>query len=295
MITKSWTDQEKLETLVTKIREDKIVEGIVRSTSVMNLPVVRENGEKEYVEEETLIVQLPDGITGYCPASEFRERKFKSLAKFVGTKQKFVVTEINLEHQLALLSEKQASAILRERFLEELEQLEKENKLSEKTYDAVVSGYNVEKGIVYVRLNGIDAYMYRSEWSWSGRDIVDAQEGETIKVKVEMFDKEQQLVRVSRRKALPDPYDFIANLKRGQILAAKVSGVHPIHGIFVEVENGVELKAGKVNHLEEPEVGDIVTCVVRSVNPEERKGKVIIIRYPHGKRKKKDLGAFLFE
>lgn len=292
---KSWTDQHMLEELAGKHRYHEMVSGIVRSSKTMKLPVTREDGTKEVVEEETLIVQLPGGITGYCVVSEFRERTYRSLARFIGTKQKFLITELNLENQIALLSERQASAKLRDSFWEEIRELEADGTLENETFDAVVSGYSQEKGIIYLRLNGQDAYMYRREWSWYERDIVDAQAGETIHVKIELFNKEERILRVSRKKALPDPFDFISTLKRDQLIAGKVSAVHPIHGLFVEVENGVVLKAGKISRLEEPDIGDMVTCRVRSINAEERKGKVVIIDYPQGKRKKKDLGSFLFD
>ncbi|MFP7442562.1 MULTISPECIES: 30S ribosomal protein S1 [Bacillus] len=295
MVVKSWSDQDSLEILAEKFRNQEIVSGVIRSSMNMKLPVVREDGNKSHVEEETLIVQLPAGITGYCVTSEFREREYKSLTRFIGTTQQFVITDLNLEHQIALLSEKRAAARIRDSFWDELSMLEEEGQLQKEVFDAVVSGYNQQKGIIYVRLNGQDAYMYRREWSWYERDVVDAQVGETIQVKIELLDTEQRLLRVSRKMALPDPYDFILTLRKDQLIAGKVSEVHPIHGLFVEVENGVVLKAGKVRSLEEPSIGDIVTCRVRSINAEERKGKLMIIDYPRGKRKRKDLGSFLFE
>ncbi|WP_282155754.1 30S ribosomal protein S1 [Cytobacillus gottheilii] len=295
MVVKSWNTQESLDLLADKFRFQEIVEGVIRSSSFMKLPVVRESGKTEIVEEETLIIALPGGITGYCVLSEFREREFKSIARFIGTKQSFLITELNLENQVALLSEKRAAARLRDRFWDTLEDAEEEGTLQEMLLEAVVSGYNQEKRIVHVRIDGQDAYMFGNDWSWRERDVIDAQTGETIEVKIVRFDKENQLVQVSRKDALPDPKDYLLTLKRDQLIAGRVSGVSKLHGLFVDVENSVTLKAGKVRSLEEPEVGDIVTCRVRSVDPENRRGKVIIIEYPRGKRKRKDLGSFLFE
>jgi small subunit ribosomal protein S1 len=295
MVMKSWTDENMLGEITQKHRYNEIVSGVIRSSMMMKLPVTREDGTKEMVEEETLIVQLPGGITGYCSVSEFHERNHRSLTRFIGTTQKFIITELNLDNQIALLSERQASARLRRIFWQDVQELEENGTLQDEIFDAVVNGYNQEKGIIYVRINGQEGYMYRREWSWYERDIVDAHTGETIQVKIELYNKEEQLVRVSRRKAMPDPFEYISTLKVDQLIAGKVSNVHKIHGLFVEVENGVVLKAGKISRLEEPEVGDIVTCRVREINAEERRGKVIIIDYPRGKRKRKDLGSFLFE
>jgi small subunit ribosomal protein S1 len=51
----------------------------------------------------------------------------------------------------------------------------------------------------------------------------------------------------------------------------------------------------KPAYLEEPIVGDIVSCTVRSIDKKKRHAKVVIVGYPRGKKKRKDLGAFLFE
>ncbi|WP_028393935.1 hypothetical protein [Bacillus cihuensis] len=292
---KSWNDQEELEDLARKARIGEIVQGVVRSSSFMKIPVIRGNGQTQMVEEETLIIALPGGITGYCPASEFWDRDYSSMVRFIGTTQNFIITRLDQPTQMALLSEKQAGKQIRDSFWDDLIELDKNDSLQDETYDAIVVGYNQQKGVVHLRINNQDAYMYRSEWSWSERPIVDAQNGEKIQVKIIQIEPNEKLVRTSRKLAQPDPFDFITKLKVGQLIAGRVEAVHPVHGLFVEVENGVVLKAGKVRALEEPEKGDFVTCRVRSINAEERKGKLMIINYPRGKRKKKDLGSFLFE
>lgn len=295
ILTKSWNHEETLYELAEKHRNQEIVKGVVRSLDTMKIPVVNEKGEISMFEGETLIVALPGGVTGYCPSSEFRNREFKTLRGFVGTTQHFIVTRIDLEHQLALLSEKQAAAKLRDEFWSEIKQLEQNGELEDTIFDAVVSGVNQKNGTIHLYIQGQDCFMHRRDWDWSERPVVDAQRGETIKVKIVRYDETNGIVQVSRKKTLVDPKEILSELKHDQIIAAKVSAVSKLHGIFVTVEEGVELKAGKVRRLEEPDVGDIVTCRVQRVNPEERKGKVIIIDYPRGKRKKKDLGSFLFD
>ncbi|MDQ0271208.1 30S ribosomal protein S1 [Cytobacillus purgationiresistens] len=292
---KSWDDYETLEALAESHRNREVVDGVIRTIQHMTMPVVKSDGSKEVFEGDVLVIQLQGGITGYCAVTEFREREFKSHTRFVGTVQKFIITELNLDHQIALLSEKQAAARLRDTFWSELIEMSEDDSLNDEVFDAVVSGYNQEKGIIYVRLNGQDAYMFRKDWSWYERDVVDAQNGETIQVKVKRFNPEDQVLQVSRKLALADPHEYLSTLKVGQIIAGKVSNIHAVHGIFVIVEDKVELKASKVNQLEKPDVGDIVTCRVRSINLEKRQGKVIIIDYPRGKRKRKDFGSFLFE
>lgn len=297
MELKSWNNDESLRLLAEKSRNREIVEGVVRTVETMKIPVVRGNGDIEHVEEETLVVVLPGGVTGYCPASEFRERDFKSLGGFVGSKQGFVITRIELDQKMALLSEKQASARKRNSFFDELDYLKAEGKLESETYEAVVSGYNRERGIVYARLNGHDCFIYRRDWFWSqsGTPVVDAAQGEKIQVKVVRFDREGERIQLSRKHAMVDPFDYISTLKEQQRIAGRVVNIHPVHGLFVEVENGVVLKASKISRIPEPEIGEVVNCVVQRINPDERKGKVLIIDYPQGKRRRQDLGSFLFD
>lgn len=294
MIAKSWESNEALEYLADKHRKSEVVEGVIRSLKTLKVPQEVE-GEIKTVEQTTLLVALPGGVTGYCPATAFRERTFKSYNQFVSHKDSFVITEIDLENQVALLSAVKAAEQMSELLWGKLEALEHEKALDTEVFDAVVTSYNQKSGVIHVRISGQDAYMFRDEWSWRDRDVIDAQQGEKIQVKVVMFDKEQKLVRVSRRLALPDPYEILGTLQTGDIIAGRVSDVHPINGLYVEIENGVVLKGSKVRALEEPDVGDFVTCRVKNIDPANRKGRVVILSYPRGKREKKDLGSFLFE
>ncbi len=297
MTIKSWTNEEELSMLAEKSRFGEIVTGVVRSVAMMKVPVVRSNGDTEFVEEETMNVALPGGVTGYCPASEFRERDFKTLRRFVNTKQQFLITKIDLDNKMAILSEKQAAEKTRSVFWEEIKGLSESEQLQDKVYEGTVSGYNQDKGIIYVRIQGQDCYMFRNDWQWTQtrRPIIDAQAGETIQVKIIRFDEEAKVVQVSRKATQPDPFDYLTTLKINTTIAGRVERVDPIHGLFVKVEEGVVLKAGKISALEEPAVGDFVTCVVKRISPEERRGKVVITDYPRGKRKRQDLGSFLFE
>lgn len=294
MVIKSWTNEKMLEELTVQQRNGEMVKGVIRSVKRMSLPVPVE-GQTKVVEGDTLIVALPNGITGYCPASEFREREYRSLDRFVTLVESFVILSIDLDSQVAILSERKAAERLRDELWEEISTLEAENRLEDKSFTGVVTGVNAQKGIVYLRIQGQNAYMYRRDWSWKERDVIDAQVGEEVEVKVTRADKEQRLLRVSRKLALPDPFQFIDSLRIGQVVAGRVVGVHKIHGLFVEVENGIELKAGKRAALEEPEVGDFVSCRIQKLDPENRRGRVVILEYPRGKRKPKDLGSFLFE
>lgn len=289
MVLKSWESKETLEQLATNQRNGDIVHGVIRSVKSMKLP-------PKMVEEETLIVALPGGVTGYCPASEFRERSFRNLEQFITHTDTFIVTRLDLDNQIAILSEKLAAEKQRSFFWETIEGLQAKNNLDSVTFEGIITGYNQLKGIVYVRISGQDTYMFRNEWSWRERDVIDAQTGSTVSVKVTLFDKETGSVRVSRRAAMKNPWELVGEtLQVGQIIAGRVTNVHPIHGLYVEIENGVEIKAGKIRSLEEPDVGDFVSCRLQRLDTKKRNGRAIITGYPRGKQKKKDLGSFLFD
>lgn len=288
MVLRSWESKETLEQLATQQRNGDIVQGVIRSVKTMKLP-------PKMVDEETLIVALPGGVTGYCPASEFRERSFRNLEQFVTHTDSFIVTRLDLDNNIAILSEKLAAEKQRTFFWETIESLLEKKALDTVTFEGIVTGYNQPKGIVYVRISGQDTYMFRNEWSWNDRDVIDAQTGETISVKVTLFDKETGSVRVSRRAAMKDPWERIGeSLQVGQVVAGRVTNVHHIHGLFVQIEDGVEIKASKVSSLEEPDVGDFVSCRIKKIDSKKRNGRVVIIGYPRGKQKKKALSDFLF-
>lgn len=297
MVVQSWSNESTLDALRIANRKQEIVYGVIRSIKEMNLPVQQTDGSTAVREVPTLIVALPGGVTGYCPGPDFRDFSIKSFHRFVGTQDAFVITRLDLEQKVAFLSGTKANEMLADQLWTELKAAEKAGNLSEKEYKATVTGINTQKGVVHARIQGQDAYMFRSEWSWNDREGIDAQVGEIISVKVTAisYDTDLKMIRISRKQTLADPMKFLEQIKKDDVIAGKVVQVSPEHGIFVEVETGVVLKGTKPRALEEPDVGDLVTCRVARVDLEKRRGRVILLNYPQGKRKKKDLGSFLFE
>lgn len=295
MVLQSWTNEQMLEELTVKQRNGEMVEGVIRSIAKMKFPKKQEDGKVKLVDEETLIVALPGGFTGYCPASEFRDRTYRNYSKFLTQKESFIITNIDLNEKIAVLSAVKASEQLREAFWDEVVELAAKGTLGDKVFTGTVTGHNLKNRTIYVRIQGQDTYMFRNEWSWNENEGVDAQEGEQVEVKILKFEPKEKLIRVSRKSTLPDPFAFFHTLRIGQMIAGKVVNVHDIHGLFVEVENGIVLKAGKKRSLEEPDIGDYVSCRVQKLEPEKKQGKVTILSYPRGKRKKRDVGSFLFE
>lgn len=294
VMTKSWHDDSELADLAQHYRNREVVYGVIRGCTERNMPVLREG---RVVTESIPVYQvvLPNNVIGYCPLKDFREMELseRSYNRYVGHKEPFIITAIDLDNQIAILSGKEALNTLKEGFWRSIERLSDEEVMKQ-TYEATVIHYNVQKRIVYLLIEGQLCYMFRSEWSWNERDSVDAQEGETIKVRIILMDRERQIVRVSRKQAMPDPFDYFKTVKIGDTIAGRVSDIHPIHGVFVKFDNDAEVKGEVPRSLENPSVGDIVTCRVKWINFEERRGRVVLIGYPNGK-KRKNIGSFLYD
>lgn len=295
-VSQSWSTDLQLENLARLKRNKEIVKGVITSVGTKRGKVLEEG---KYVEKETEIAVflLEGGVTAYCPANEFSDYEFKTLNGFTGTMQEFVIDHLDLEDKTAVVSVKKADRIKKERFLDELQALQDSKKLENKVFEGTVWGFNPKSRRVFIRIDGANCFMLPNDWSWKrGHSLEqEVERGEKVQVKVLRFDRENNLIQVSRRHTLEDPFKKLERLKDMTTVAGKISGVDPVHGIFVQLDVGLEVKGIKPSYLEEPIVGDIVSCTVRSIDKKKRQAKVVIVGYPRGKKKRKDLGAFLFE
>ncbi|QAS54815.1 hypothetical protein [Halobacillus litoralis] len=296
LLKQSWNNEEELSALAKMQRNREVVEGVVRSVGVKKMPV-ETNGRMETAEVEVAIFLLPGGVKAYCPANEFSDHQYSSLIGFVGTIQEFIIDRIDLEQKVAIVSVRQADEMKKDLFWEELDYLEKNEAFDSKVYEGVISGFNPEKENIFVRVNGTDCFMTRYDWDYGRiRDLASQVErGTKIQVKVQRVDRERNMIHVSRKATFEDPFDKLEELRDEGAVAGKVTEVHPIHGIFIKLDIGLEVKGMKPRDKEEPDVGDIVSCKVRTIDKAKRHCKVVIIGYPRGKKKLKNIGSFLFE
>lgn len=296
VLTQSWTTEEQLENLARMKRNKEIVRGVITSVGTKKARVLEEG---KYVEKEmeVALFLLEGGIHAYCPANEFSDYEFKSLNGFTGSIQEFLIDHLDLEAKAAVVSVRKADQIKKAKFYEDLQALQESGELENKIFEGVVWGVNPKTRRVFVRINGADCFMLPNDWSWERGRRIEQQvnRGETIQVKVLRFDKENDLIQVSRRHTLEDPFKKLERLKDMDTVAGVISGVDPVHGIFVQLDVGLEVKGIKPSYLEEPIVGDVVSCRIRSIDRKNRHAKVVIVNYPRGKKKRKDVGAFLFE
>jgi small subunit ribosomal protein S1 len=296
VVSQSWTTEDQLENLARMRRNREIVTGVITSVGVKKAKVLEDD---KYVEKEmeVAVFLLEGGVTAYCPANEFSDYEYSSLNGFTGTFQDFIIDHLELESKTAVVSVRKADQIKKARFIQELEVLQAAGELQNKVFSGKVSGFNRNTRRVFVRIEGANCFMLPNDYSWErGRSIEQQiQRGETIDVKILRFDKEQNLFQVSRRHTLEDPFKKLERLKEMETVAGQVTAVDPIHGIFIKLDVGLEVKGIKPAYLEEPIVGEIVTCAIRSIEPKKRHARVVITGYPRGKKRRKDVGSFLFE
>lgn len=296
-LIQSWNNKEQLDELARIERYKQRVKGIVRSIKVRE---TRQEIDGKYVpvKKEILIVALPNGVTGYCPAEQFSIREYRGYSRFVGQAIEFYIDKIELNSRILVLNGKAAQEAMIEELWQQLEMLQETNSLRSQKFKAIVNGVNEDTRTVHVRVHGKDCFITPAEWSWNRRDALNIVPGEEIEVIVRRFDREGGLVEVSRKLTLPDPYVFLEQLQPGELVAGVVADVDPIKGIFVELESGLDVKASRLKELEEPVVGEVVRCRIMSPitrrNHGRVQGRVMIIGYPKGKRTRRDLGGFLF-
>lgn len=291
---KSWSNDTVLNELLLAKKFNQVVEGVVRQIKRIS----HKSGE-ETITKQLLVISLQNGATAYCKTEDFATYQYKNYMHFVGQKHVFVIEDINLESEIIFVSGKKAREQQVESFWATVEDLQSRNALEHEVMQATVTSFNPTNRVVHLEIMSQDVFMPSGEWSWSSREIIDAQNGEKINVVVKSASRENNRVMVSRKAAMPDPFEFLKTLQEGDVVAGKVSEVHAVHGIFVTLENGIDVKGSKPTLIEPPEVGDVVTCrVARKLERDSRgnvTGRVIILAYPNGKQKRKDLGSFLFE
>lgn len=291
---------EELDYLSRLKRERVLVKGIIRHVNTRNIKTIDEAGKPVVKQVEYAQLVWSNGestFEAYCTEDEFSSHKYRSIAGFVGTYQTFIVDDINIEAEAIVTSIKKADDMRAKTFIEELETLEKGHTLQEKVYKGVLYGYNPQTNNIFVRVEGMNTFMMRNDWDYGRVGALETliERGETIDVKVVRFSKENNQVQVSRKATFQDPFEKLVTLQEFDRIAGKVTRVDPIHGIFVMLDIGLEVKATRPRKLEEPIVGEMVACVLKNFDVKKRTARVVITAYPQGKKSRRDVASFLFD
>lgn len=223
------------------------------------------------------------GLRGFVPISHLSKAHFaefnkataevglrdinKKLIDVLGETLKVKIIEVSREQNRIVLSEKELESA----------KLEKEVREKLKTIKtgAVLEGFVIAILAfgVLVDCDGVDGLIHISEVSWE--KIADLNDifkiGGKVKVKVISIDKKEGKLGLSIKELLKNPWEGIAKkYPAGAKVSGRISKVMPF-GAFLEVEPGIEglihisETAGPLN------VGDKVSALIISMEPENRK------------------------
>lgn len=266
--TEKWPKREVWEVLRHAWEEKEVMKGKVCS-------VQKQQGQ----DQEFAVIQLDDlqEFDAICFAEDFDEHQFKSLAGFVGHDVDVVVQEVDVEQRRLRVSRVNALKKLQSQFWE-----------NRKTGDVVegrISGWNENKQILYLLVQGVTTYLHLRDWSYGYVQNVKeiARLGNRVQVKIIDMNQEQKRVRVGRKPLLKDPWENAeSSYKLEDLHLGKVSMIHPKHGIFVRLQEGLEILCYPAKRLQKPVPGLDVTVKITRMDSVQRRGRGIIVNYPHG-------------
>ena len=216
------------------------------------------------------------GVLAFLPGSQVDIRPIRNLEKLIGTTCKFKIIKLNRRRGNVVLSrrillEKEREA-LRGKTLEHLEE--------GKIVEGVVK--NITDYGAFVDLGGIDGLMHITDMSW-GRinhpsDIIKV--GQTIKVKVLQFDRDNQRLSLGLKQTIPDPWEHVGEkFPQGSRVKGKVTSITD-YGAFVQLQDGVEglvhvSEMAWTKRVRHPSkilsVGDEVEVMVLDVDPNQKR------------------------
>jgi ribosomal protein S1 len=250
-------------------------------TKAMNEGTVMEVKGLE-VNKGGLIVSL-DGIRGFIPTSQFGRDLVPNIAKMKGKKLQAKVIEVDREKNRLIFSEKHVSEA--SEIAERLTAL-KMVKTGD-TLDGVISGITHFGIFITVSVktaekeSHIEGLVHISEISWE--KVSDPHDfhkiGEKVQVKVLGIDEDAGKLNLSLKQLTPDPWDNIAEkYPVGTTITGKVSRVATF-GVFVKLEPGVDglIHTSKLTPDQTYDVGEDVTVVVESVDPDQRRMSLSVV------------------
>lgn len=258
----------------------------------------KDNPDTEYAE-----FALESGkIIGICKKENFSDHAFKSITQFTGHIFPVIIAQMSDEIDVnkVQVSVKEANRRAADSFIRELIELEGNDKLQEPTFEAEVTGYNMNAQVptIFLRINGAECFMKLHELNYGRvyKNEVEryAQIGERISVKVLQFNPQQRLIHVSRKAAVENPYQLLADLSEGDTIVGRVANVDPRFGVFVELDQGCTIKGIVPKNIEQPILGDVVSLRIVNVDIEKERGSGVIFKFPFGRKKVNDPTAFLF-
>ncbi|MDR1041384.1 MAG: 30S ribosomal protein S1 [Deltaproteobacteria bacterium] len=217
-----------------------------------------------------------NGIQAFLPGSQLDIKQVKSMEPYIGKPFRFLIIKMN---------RRRSNVVLSRRAVQQKEIDEKRSHtLSVLEEGAIVEGVvkNLTSYGAFVDLGGLDGLLHVTDVTWGriGRLEDHLKVGDKIKVKVLSFDRNKQKVSLGIKQLHEDPWtSAVKTLEVGQKVQGKVVSLTE-YGAFVEICPGVEglihiSEMSWTRKVRNPatvlKVGDIVECVIQSINNEGKR------------------------
>lgn len=204
---------------------------------------IYEKAEKGYIVDIGLPALLP--FSHMKRIDDINEVKDKQLM--------FKIIDIRSKNKKVIVS--------RRLYLNEISEKKRKEIFSDIEEGQVLEGIvkNIKNFGIFVDLGGIDAFVPKTELSWSRNtnpsDIVTI--NQAVKGSIISFDKKEEKITLSVKKLLPNPWNELSNkYQEGMIAKGKIVKIIN-SGAFVELEPGIEGYIAKENltwtkHIKSP-------------------------------------------
>jgi len=217
-----------------------------------------------------------NGVKGFLPGSQVDLRPLRNLDSLIGQTFDMRVLKINQRRGNIVLS--------RRVLLEEVRDKKKTETLANLETGAVIEGVvkNITEYGAFIDLGGIDGLLHITDMSW-GRVSHPSElfsVGDTIKVVVLKFDRENEKVSLGLKQLTPDPWTTcdekypVGSRVRGKVVSLTD------YGAFVELEEGIEglvhvSEMSWTQKVRNPSkvvsIGDIIEAVVLSLDKNNKR------------------------
>jgi len=208
------------------------------------------------------------GFRGFMPYSQTGIGQMEDIEEYINEKIEAKIIEWNEEDENLVLS--------RRVLLDKEREIKKEEFYNNLKIDDIYEGkvHKIFKSGALIDLGGVMGYLHIKDSSW--KRIKEMEEiisiGDSLKVQIIKFDKEENKISLSLRDINVNPWDVINNdYKIGEIVGGKI--IKDVkYGVLVELETGV------VGYLHKDQLREVkwkeedeITVEIESIDMDEKK------------------------
>lgn len=237
------------------------------------------------------LVELENGLKGLIYESEFDTHKYRSLVGFIDHTIDFNVLDVekrgldpaqhnvfDRENKIVLLSRIQALEVQRNDFW-----ALPDEQMVDRVVEGRVSGF--QDKALFIDVSGVTCRMRIQdyEYGWTDSMLKKLPLGAKVVAKIISFNRKKQIVELSRKELLEDPWENVhLHYGVGNFHTGVITNVVPFVGIFIRLRAGIETMAWFPKRMPEGNlVGKTVGVYIQSIKKEERRIKSRITNFPH--------------